>query len=92
MQIRVHLQHAGHPIANDGLYLSKDVPLRSAKGVGADRAAIETCELPISEPAKDDPYAEDASSEEFSIDPMCTNCPNLPPNGYSILMYWPLQI
>ncbi|XP_074567754.1 RNA pseudouridine synthase 7 isoform X2 [Curcuma longa] len=81
-QIRVHLQHAGHPIANDGLYLSKDAPLRSAKGVGADRAAIETCELPISEPAKDDPYAEDASGEEFSIDPMCTNCPNLPPNGY----------
>ncbi|CAL9192116.1 RNA pseudouridine synthase 7-like isoform X1 [Musa acuminata AAA Group] len=81
-QIRVHLQCAGHPIANDTLYRSEDVPSRSANGVGADRAASGTCKPPMSNSHKDDSFAEDSASEEFSIDPMCTNCPNLPPKGY----------
>ncbi|RWW73830.1 hypothetical protein BHE74_00018253 [Ensete ventricosum] len=82
MQIRVHLHCAGHPIANDMLYLSEDVPSRSASGVGADRAASGTCKPPMSNSHKVDSFAEDSASEEFSIDPMCTNCPNLPPKGY----------
>lgn len=82
MQIRVHLQCAGHPIANDMLYLSSDGPLRSAKGASADRAALGTSELPISDSRQDDSYAEDALGEGYSIDPMCTNCPNLSPKGY----------
>lgn len=87
MQIRVHLQCAGHPIANDMLYRSEDVPSRSANGVGADRAASGTCKPPMSNSHKDDSFAEDSASEEFSIDPMCTNCPNLPPKGYGFSHY-----
>ncbi|WOL11451.1 RNA pseudouridine synthase 7 isoform X1 [Canna indica] len=81
-QIRVHLQYAGHPIANDMLYLSEDVPSRSAKGVGADRAALGTNALPISNSLNGGSKGEDIAGEEFRIDPMCTNCPNLPPKGY----------
>ncbi|RRT66439.1 hypothetical protein B296_00040198 [Ensete ventricosum] len=85
MQIRVHLHCAGHPIANDMLYLSEDVPSRSASGVGADRAASGACKPPMSNSHKVDSFAEDSASEEFSIDPMCTNCPNLPPKGYGMM-------
>ncbi|XP_062115860.1 RNA pseudouridine synthase 7 isoform X2 [Humulus lupulus] len=82
-QIRVHLQHAGHPIANDMLYLSNEVVDRSTEGMSADRAAA------CSDPSLPSKCGEDCSceneensSEDFSIDPMCTNCPNLAPKGY----------
>ena len=39
LQIRVHLQHLGHPIANDALYLYTNVAKRSKKNTTADRAA-----------------------------------------------------
>ncbi|KAL6996899.1 hypothetical protein U1Q18_007024 [Sarracenia purpurea var. burkii] len=75
-QIRVHLLYAGHPIANDMLYLSETVSDRSNKGLSADRAAAKSahegcCDL-----------SEETSKEDFTIDPMCTNCPNLAPKGY----------
>lgn len=80
-QIRVHLQYTGHPIANDMLYLSEFVSIRSAEGLSADRAAAKLCspqpislENGISDTGND-------SNEDFSIDPMCTNCPNLGPKG-----------
>ncbi|KAL3697118.1 hypothetical protein R1sor_011194 [Riccia sorocarpa] len=38
-QIRVHLQHLGHPIANDNLYLQASPPKRSRGGTTADTAA-----------------------------------------------------
>ncbi|KAK4362746.1 hypothetical protein RND71_017987 [Anisodus tanguticus] len=82
-QIRVHLQYTGHPIANDMLYQTEFVSSRSAEGLSADRAAAKSCSPPepislengISDTAND-------SNEDFSIDPMCTNCPNLAPKGY----------
>ncbi|PON95707.1 Pseudouridine synthase [Trema orientale] len=82
-QIRVHLQYAGHPIANDKLYLSKEVVDRSTEGMSADKAAAN------SDPSLSSNFGqicscenEEYSSEDFSIDPMCTNCPNLAPKGY----------
>ncbi|XP_073099495.1 RNA pseudouridine synthase 7 isoform X2 [Elaeis guineensis] len=83
-QIRVHLQYTGHPIANDMLYLSEDVA-RSTGRRGAGRAASVMYEPPDSHSSNNDCYAKDnatCSDEEFSIDPMCTNCPNLAPKGY----------
>lgn len=86
MQIRVHLQHLGHPIANDMLYLSEVVIQRSAEGSGAGSAsmlgAIHHSVAPTF--PGDDHFAsleEMTSSEEFNIDPMCTHCPNLAPKG-----------
>ncbi|XP_057767531.1 RNA pseudouridine synthase 7 isoform X3 [Salvia miltiorrhiza] len=84
-QIRVHLQYLGHPIANDSLYLSESVPSRSLEGLGADRAAANSglapkvmhCEINESGSA-------DEPAEDFNIDPMCTNCPDLPPKGYDV--------
>lgn len=38
-QIRVHLQHLGHPIANDALYASHDPLKRTVAGTNAERAA-----------------------------------------------------
>lgn len=35
----MHLQHLGHPIANDHLYLQENPPKRSREGVNADTAA-----------------------------------------------------
>ncbi|ONK77872.1 uncharacterized protein A4U43_C02F11690 [Asparagus officinalis] len=75
-QIRVHLQYTGHPIGNDILYLSKDVVRRSTFGSGADRAASIYMDMPPQTPGSA------ANSDEFSIDPMCTNCPGLAPVGY----------
>ncbi|KAL8056504.1 hypothetical protein ABFX02_04G123300 [Erythranthe guttata] len=75
-QIRVHLQFLGHPIANDLLYLSECVPNRSIEGFSADRSAANSG-LEI----KPD-NSTDYSAEDFDIDPMCTNCPDLPPKGY----------
>ncbi|KAJ9676566.1 hypothetical protein PVL29_021869 [Vitis rotundifolia] len=83
-QIRVHLQYTGHPIANDMLYLSEFAVDRSTKGLSADRAAANSgCSLPSSSPKSCvDEYCDDNSTVDFSIDPMCTNCPNLAPKGY----------
>ncbi|XP_020253537.1 RNA pseudouridine synthase 7 isoform X2 [Asparagus officinalis] len=76
VEIRVHLQYTGHPIGNDILYLSKDVVRRSTFGSGADRAASIYMDMPPQTPGSA------ANSDEFSIDPMCTNCPGLAPVGY----------
>ncbi|KAE9446033.1 hypothetical protein C3L33_21994, partial [Rhododendron williamsianum] len=65
--IRVHLQYTGHPIANDMLYLSDEIVDPFSKGMGADSTAG---------------VSEEDSKEGFSIDPMCTNCPNLAHKGY----------
>ncbi|KAK8946399.1 RNA pseudouridine synthase 7 [Platanthera zijinensis] len=62
-QIRVHLQHCGHPIANDDLYLSNTRPSLTAS------TEIEG-------------HDSDVDNAVFSIDPLCTNCPFLPPKGY----------
>ncbi|XP_043707017.1 RNA pseudouridine synthase 7-like [Telopea speciosissima] len=84
-QIRVHLQYTGHPIANDVLYLSNIVADRSSQGKTAGRAAaVNSDHSPVSNfscNADSDEYEEN-SCEDFSIDPMCTNCPNLAPKGY----------
>ncbi|CAN7006444.1 unnamed protein product [Brassica rapa subsp. trilocularis] len=72
-QIRVHLQYTGHPIANDPLYLNHDVDnleTKIAKRIDADERKM----------ASPNDYV--YSSEDFSIDPMCTNCPKLIPQGY----------
>ncbi|XP_058226454.1 RNA pseudouridine synthase 7 [Rhododendron vialii] len=66
-QIRVHLQYTGHPIANDTLYLSEEVVDPFTKGMGTDSTVG---------------VSEEDSKEGFSIDPMCTNCPNLAHKGY----------
>lgn len=85
MQIRIHLQHTGHPIANDTLYLSKVAARRSAFGTGADRAAsVGMNMLPLRNSA--DSYhcinvGYVHSDDDFGIDPMCTNCPDLAPKG-----------
>ncbi|XP_054822205.1 RNA pseudouridine synthase 7 isoform X2 [Prosopis cineraria] len=82
-QIRVHLQYLGHPIANDVLYLSAETVDWSSKGSSADRSAL------VSDaslrPSFDEEVlhkSEGDSNDDFSIDPMCTNCPNLAPKGY----------
>lgn len=84
-QIRVHLQYLGHPIANDNLYLSESVPHRSLEGLSADRAAANSG-LPskANHYENNEPGSADEPAEDFNIDPMCTNCPNLPPKGYDV--------
>ncbi|KAL5724428.1 hypothetical protein ACHQM5_007694 [Ranunculus cassubicifolius] len=67
-QIRVHLQYTGHPIANDSLYLA-------ATG---DKAAA-AYRFPINGDSEEETQE---TTDDFSIDPMCTNCPNLAPKGY----------
>ncbi|KAK6127760.1 hypothetical protein DH2020_038469 [Rehmannia glutinosa] len=82
-QIRVHLQFMGHPIANDMLYLSECVPRCSIKGLSADRAAANSALPPTLNHCEIDvPHSTDEPVEDFNIDPMCTNCPNLAPKGY----------
>lgn len=80
-QIRVHLQYTGHPIANDMLYLSEHVTDRSAGGMSADRAAAKSGLSPDFI-FHDKCLDEENFRDDFSIDPMCTNCPNLAPKGY----------
>lgn len=80
-QIRVHLQHTGHPIANDMLYLTESVTQRSTQGTSADRAAATLRDSLQSITTENDDHEEE-SVTDFSIDPMCTNCPNLAPKGY----------
>ncbi|KAL3734208.1 hypothetical protein ACJRO7_023539 [Eucalyptus globulus] len=79
-QIRVHLQYSGHPIANDMLYLSEYVDNRSDVGMSADRAAGKSLIPETNNTYVDD--CEETCSKNFSIDPMCTHCPNLAPTGY----------
>uniref|UniRef100_A0A2P2KY15 RNA pseudouridine synthase 7 n=2 Tax=Rhizophora mucronata TaxID=61149 RepID=A0A2P2KY15_RHIMU len=80
-QIRVHLQYTGHPIANDSLYLSEHVTDCSAEGMGADRAACSSRSCAKYENGHSS-KSEGNCKEDFTIDPMCTNCPNLAPKGY----------
>ncbi|XP_044494285.1 RNA pseudouridine synthase 7 isoform X2 [Mangifera indica] len=82
-QIRVHLQYTGHPIANDLLYLSEPVSERATQGMSADRSSYSGHSL-TSITHENCLDRDDNSSEEFSIDPMCTNCPNLAPKGYDV--------
>ncbi|KAJ0988778.1 hypothetical protein J5N97_007134 [Dioscorea zingiberensis] len=87
-QIRVHLQHIGHPIANDELYLyhSEVIAPRSTKRMRPDSAATDTSQPPQVLNSSYDDFQVRVdnmnSNEEFSIDPMCTNCPDLGPKGY----------
>lgn len=89
LQIRVHLQHTGHPIANDMLYLSESVIERSAEGLSADTAAVKSADRAAESNFSVDQFSHQihkgeqhlVSEEDFSIDHMCTNCPNLAPKG-----------
>ncbi|CAL9243075.1 unnamed protein product [Arabidopsis halleri] len=72
-QIRVHLQYTGHPIGNDPLYLNQHID--NLETYIAKR--IDAGERKIVSP---DDYV--YSNDDFSIDPMCTNCPKLIPQGY----------
>ncbi|GLT77550.1 hypothetical protein SLA2020_491200 [Shorea laevis] len=81
-QIRVHLQYIGHPIANDMLYVSENVIDRSIEGMSADRAAAISQGYQTVSFRKNLEDENQYSSEDFSIDPMCSHCPNLAPNGY----------
>ena len=74
------MQYTGHPIANDMLYLSEHVIGRSAGGMSADRAAANSGHSPEFI-FHDNCPGEENSGDDFSIDPMCTNCPNLAPKG-----------
>lgn len=79
MQIRVHLQYSGYPIANDALYLTKEASCRSVERTNADRAAAHCPARDTEEDCVDG--CKEKSGEDFSIDSMCTNCPNLGPKG-----------
>ncbi|KAI7755871.1 hypothetical protein M8C21_013499 [Ambrosia artemisiifolia] len=77
-QIRVHLQFTGHPIANDTLYLTD-------YDDGNSRRAFNTVKSSHSSKINSDDNSNNQpedSIEDFDIDPMCTNCPNLAPIGY----------
>ncbi|CAN0906040.1 RNA pseudouridine synthase 7 [Linum grandiflorum] len=76
-QIRVHLQYAGHPIANDFLYLNKQETNRGYDGMSAERAARRS-----SAESNTGSEYESNFTEDFEIDPLCTNCPGLMPKGY----------
>ncbi|KAI4319016.1 hypothetical protein MLD38_032666 [Melastoma candidum] len=71
-QIRVHLKHAGHPIANDVLYLSDFGSNASTEGRCDRTGELNSCCIPKQMQA----------GEDFDLDPMCTNCPDLAPRGY----------
>lgn len=79
VQIRVHLQFSGHPIANDMLYLSEQRTNRSAEGMVADKAPGLSSESSVTDSWQNE--KEEQPCIEFSADPMCTNCPNLAPKG-----------
>ncbi|CAM8914798.1 unnamed protein product [Rhodiola kirilowii] len=82
-QIRVHLQHTGHPIANDYLYMSTDTNFRTVQGMSADRAASISMLSPKSTHTEVETNEHTQNSDNnFTVDPMCTNCPNLAPKGY----------
>ncbi|KAL5978826.1 hypothetical protein ACLOJK_018721 [Asimina triloba] len=76
----------GHPIANDMLYISEAVAQRSKEGMSACRAANSdvTAHSLASNSLRNNCSSEVEGTklgEDFSIDPMCTNCPNLAPKG-----------
>ncbi|KNA23670.1 hypothetical protein SOVF_021940 [Spinacia oleracea] len=81
-QIRVHLQYAGHPIANDMLYLGESVGRRSAEEASADRVAARSKDSISSKTSENNEQPEEESFVDFTNDPMCTHCPNLAPTGY----------
>nr|GMD28756.1 RNA pseudouridine synthase 7 [Ipomoea batatas] len=69
------------------LYLSECIP-RSATGMSADRAAAKSGHS--LKPTDIEGAAAESDSgpnEDFSIDPMCTNCPNLAPKGCYLKKY-----
>ncbi|GLT39959.1 hypothetical protein SLA2020_141240 [Shorea laevis] len=80
-QIRVHLQYTGHPIANDMLCVSENVIDRSIEGMSADRAAAISQGYQTVSFSKNLGDENQYSSADFSIDPMCSHCPHLAPNG-----------
>ncbi|CAI0395237.1 unnamed protein product [Linum tenue] len=80
-QIRVHLKHTGHPIANDYLYLSEHETSWWPEGMSADRAAARRSGFLASED-NGATNCESICKEDFDVDPMCTNCPDLTPKGY----------
>lgn len=86
-QIRVHLQYIGHPIGNDALYMSESGAARSTEGLTADRAAIKSgSSLGSNFSGINSIHKhEENPNDDFSIDPMCTNCPSLIPKGYEEL-------
>jgi tRNA pseudouridine32 synthase len=68
------------------LYISEQTVDRSINGSTADRSArISDASLTSNFGEKVPKDCQENSNEEFSIDPMCTNCPNLAPKGYAIL-------
>ncbi|XP_021775817.1 RNA pseudouridine synthase 7-like [Chenopodium quinoa] len=81
-QIRVHLQYAGHPIANDMLYLGKSVGRRSTEGKSADRVAAQLRDSISSKTSENNDQPEEEFFTDFDRDPLCTHCPNLAPTGY----------
>ncbi|XP_049934630.1 RNA pseudouridine synthase 7 isoform X1 [Nymphaea colorata] len=89
-QIRVHLQHLGHPIANDSLYFSEAYshflvkPLNDSPSIGSMEQPAKRSKSSLSGQISNhlSGYKELDVDEDFVIDPMCTNCPNFPPNGY----------
>lgn len=77
LQIRVHLQYIGYPIANDALYLSEHHMAADGRRVGGkslELAVPDSCGSVNSDNKKDEELM-------FKSDPMCTNCPNLGPKG-----------
>ncbi|KAK1363296.1 Pseudouridine synthase [Heracleum sosnowskyi] len=79
-QIRVHLQYICHPIANDTLYLSESVDNVSTEGIRANREFRKFSKSDSDVGSGD--ASEKGSKNDFTIDPVCTNCPNLAPKGY----------
>lgn len=68
------------------LYLSSSPTIRSAQGMGSDRAAISGASRATFMPGfvqeeRDPTAGHSHPTEEFNIDPMCTHCPNLAPTG-----------
>ncbi|KNA06058.1 hypothetical protein SOVF_184630 [Spinacia oleracea] len=77
IEIRVHLQYAGHPIANDMLYLGESVGQRSTEGT---RVAARSKDS-ISSKTSENKKAEEESFTDFTKTPRCTR----------ISQIWPLQ-
>lgn len=68
------------------LYISEQPADRSINGSTADRSArISDVSLTSNFDEKMPNECQENSNEDFSLDPMCTNCPNLAPKGYEIL-------
>lgn len=67
------------------MYLSENIAPRSSRGIGPDRAVVlGKSHAPVLGSSVDFQHSEVEdvhTHQEFSIDPMCTNCPNLVPKG-----------